>query len=147
MKSLVFIALFVVSLTQALAQDTGVGFMLGQPTGVSAKRWVAADRAIDAAAAWSIGSNPHFQLHSDYLWNKEGALYFQDNKPLDLYFGLGGRMDFDDEIEIGARIPVGLSYYFSERKAEYFGEFAPIVDLLPKTKLEAHLAVGLRIYF
>ncbi len=127
--------------------DLGVGFMIGQPVGVTAKQYVNSSQAIDAGAGWSIGRNPHFMLHSDYLWHKEGALYFQDNTPLDLYFGAGARLSFDDEIELGARVPVGLALFFNERGAEAFFEMAPIMNLVPDTALELNALLGLRIYF
>lgn len=129
------------------AGDLGVGFMIGQPVGVTAKKWTSSSQAIDAGAGWSIGRNPHFSLHSDYLWHKENALYFQDSTPLDLYFGAGGRLNFDDEIELGVRLPIGLAYFFSDRGAEAFLELAPVMNLVPDTSLELNALVGLRIYF
>lgn len=146
MRTLGFALLFLVS-TTASAASTGVGFMLGYPTGVTGKKWVGANQAIDAGAAWAVGRNSHFLLFSDYLWNKQDALYYQETKPLDLYYGLGGRMKFDDEISLGVRLPVGLSAYFNERRGETYAEIAPIVDLLPKTTMEIHAVLGLRFYF
>jgi len=129
------------------AGDLGVGFMIGQPVGVTAKKWVSSGQAIDAGAGWSIGRNPHFVLHSDYLWHKENALYFQDDTPLDLYFGVGGRLNFDDEIELGVRVPLGVAYFFSDRGAEAFLELAPVMNLVPDTSMDLNALVGLRIYF
>lgn len=146
MKYLLALLLICTSVS-GLARDTGLGIMLGYPTGVTAKKWVKPGQAIDAGAAWAVGSNSHFLLFSDYLWNKEDALFFQDTKPLDLYYGLGGRMKFDDEISLGVRVPVGLSAYFNDRRGETYAEIAPIVDLLPKTELEIHAVLGLRFYF
>lgn len=146
MKYLLLCGTLLISLG-TYANDTGLGFMLGYPTGVTVKKWVKSGQAIDAGAAWAVGSNSHFLIFSDYLWNKEDALFFQDTKPLDLYYGLGGRMKFDDEISLGVRIPVGLSAYFNDRRGETYAEIAPIVDLLPKTTLEIHAVLGLRFYF
>jgi hypothetical protein len=147
MKTLLFFILLTFSSLALASNGLGVGFMIGEPIGVTAKQWLSNDTAVDAAAGWSIGHNPHFTVHSDYLWNKEGALYFQENTPLDLYFGLGARLSFDDEIELGARFPIGLSAYTNERQAEFFGEVAPILNLIPDTNVEGSVLVGLRIYF
>lgn len=135
-------------ITQAQSsQDIGVGAMIGHPVGFTAKKWVKSSQAIDGGAAWSIGPNPHFMLFSDYLWHKTDALYFKDTQPLDFYFGAGGRMKFDDEIELGVRLPLGLAAYFHDRQIETYVEVAPIIDFISNTDLEGHLVAGMRIYF
>jgi hypothetical protein len=144
MKTLILILLLTLTTAQA-AGDLGVGVMVGETTGFTAKK-ITGENAIDAGMGWSLGNNSHFQIHSDWLWNKTDALYFQDARPLDLYFGIGGRMEFDDEIEVGIRLPVGLSAYTSERNLEGFAEVAPIFDLLPEGELNAHLMLGVRVY-
>ncbi len=127
------------------AGDLGVGVMIGETTGFTGKK-ISGDNAFDAGAGWSMGGDNHFQIHGDYLWNRQDALYFKDSKPLDLYFGVGARMEFDDEIELGIRAPLGLSAYSSDRALEGFVEFAPIFDFIPEGELNAHLMLGVRIY-
>lgn len=134
----------------ALAQDsgqTGLGLMLGNPTGLTAKKWMNQTQAIDAAAGLSIGKHRNFSIHSDYLWHSKNALYFQDETPLDIYYGLGARMEFADTIQLGARLPIGVSHYFSESKSDMFAELAPIYDFLDAPRLEIHFAFGARYYF
>jgi hypothetical protein len=147
MKTLLFLVFMLFLVPAYAAGELGVGFMVGQPVGVTAKKWVSSTQAIDAGAGWSIGRNPHFNLHSDYLWHKTDALYFQDDTPLDFYFGAGARLSFDDEIELGARVPVGLAHFFNDRGAEAFFEIAPVMNLIPETNLEGDVMLGLRIYF
>lgn len=142
---LLICALFISS--QALAAgDLGVGLMIGHPTGVTAKKILANGQALDAGAAWSVGGNTHFQIHSDWLFNKQDALYWNDQDPMDIYAGVGARMKFANDIELGVRVPVGLAYYMHDRRLELFSELAPIVDLLPETDLELHLLLGIRYY-
>lgn len=129
------------------AGQMGVGLMLGNPTGLSLKKWRSDTQAIDAGAAWSIVGDKSFSLHSDYLWHNKDALYFQDSTPLDVYYGLGGRMNFDDEIEIGLRIPIGIAHNFAESQSDVFAEIAPVFDFLDTTSLEIQLAFGARYYF
>ncbi|MBY0518216.1 MAG: hypothetical protein K2P81_15005 [Bacteriovoracaceae bacterium] len=147
MKTLLFLIVMTLSSMALAAGDLGVGFILGAPTGVTGKKWVKSGQAIDAAAAWTIGANPNFRLHSDYLWHKEDALYFNETQPLDIYFGAGGRVNFADDIEIGLRAPVGIAQYFQDRQGEAFLEAAPILDFISSTGLKMDLMVGLRIYF
>jgi hypothetical protein len=145
MKNLLI--LFVVfSSMSAWAQDLGVGFMVGAPTVVSAKKLLNDGHAVDAGLGWSFGSKTRMHLHGDYLLSNKGALYW-DEYPLDFYYGLGARMKFGDDIEFGARIPVGLSYMDQSKPFEVFGELAPILDLVPKTDVELSLVVGVRFYF
>jgi len=104
MKPIVYLFLMFFS---GLAQARfGVGAQLGFPTGVTAKNWVKSAEAIDATLAWDLGPGNNFLLQSSYLWHKKDYLFFQDKEPLDLYFGLGGRMKFADEIHLGVRAPV-----------------------------------------
>jgi hypothetical protein len=126
--------------------DMGIGFMLGAPTGLSARKNISSHRAIDGGLGWSFGSKTRMHLHSDYLFSNPGSIYW-DQTPLDLYYGLGGRMKFGDDIELGVRMPIGLSYLDQEKPFEIFSEVAPIFDLLPDSGFEISLGVGMRIYF
>lgn len=132
-------------LTQA-AGHWGLGAMVGQPTGVTAKKILANGQAFDAGLGWSLGGNSTFQLHTDWLFNKQEALYWNDQDPLDVYAGIGARMKFGNEIEFGARLPVGAAYYLNERSLELFVELAPIFDLLPERDWELHMLAGFRYY-
>lgn len=132
---------------QAFAQkDLGVGFSIGGPTGVSFRQWIQDTKTIDGAAGWNLGGNPHLILQGAYTFQFKDALYFNDKHPLDAYVGIGAKVDFDDEIEIGARLPLGLSYYFNNREAEGFAEFSPLLQLIPDTDIGVQLAIGMRIY-
>jgi hypothetical protein len=129
------------------AHRTGVGAILGNPTGVSAKHWLSNGHAVDGAAGFSWGKNTDFSVHSSYLLQSEGALYFNDTHPLDLYYGLGGRMEFADDIELGLRVPVGLAKRFDGGASDVFVELAPVFDFIGRTGMELHFGFGARYYF
>ena len=124
-----------------------MGLMLGNPTGLNGKYWLPDNKAIDAGLGMSFGKNTDLSIHSDYLLHQDGALYFNDVHALDLYFGVGGRIEFADDIELGVRVPVGVAHKLPEQKADLFAEVAPILDLLGRQGLELNLAVGARFYF
>jgi hypothetical protein len=147
MKLLLLLLVSFLSQAALADKDLGVGFSLGHPTGVTARKWTEAARSIDAAAGWSFGSDPHLIFQGAYVFHFKDALYFNDKHPLDVYIGAGGMIDFNDDIELGARLPLGLSYYFNNRDAEGFAEFSPTLELVPKTNFGAQLALGMRIYF
>lgn len=149
MKSLLILALLCVSCVAwgTTPDKTGVGLMLGNPTGITAKRWLSEKAAVDAGLGFSIGKSTDFNLHSDYLLHQKDAFYFNDIHPLDLYYGIGGRMEFADDIELGVRVPVGLVHNFTDQPADIFAEAAPIIDFISKTGLELSFAIGARYYF
>lgn len=146
MKAILFIFLVLLALP-AWANRKGVGISIGNPTGLNGKYWLDNKTAIDGGFAYSFGKHSNLSLHSDYLLHKEGAFFLNDIHPLDLYYGIGGRMEFADDIEIGVRVPVGLAHTVENGSADMFAEVAPIVDLLTKTGLEIHLLFGARYYF
>lgn len=128
-------------------QKVGAGMMFGNPTGVNAKYWLGDVRAIDAGLGLSFGRKSELSLHGDYLFHEKGALFYNDIHPLDLYYGIGGRMEFSDGLEIGVRVPVGISHMIEDRNADVFGEIAPIIDFISKVGLEFHFLIGARYYF
>lgn len=127
--------------------QTGIGFTLGNPIGLNGKHWLNNSQAVDAGVGFSVFGKSHLQIHSDYLLHNESAFYFNDTYPLDLAFGIGGRMEFGDDIVIGARVPVGLVHKLERENADVFAEVAPILDFIGKTGLEIHLLFGARYYF
>lgn len=146
MKSILvaFSLLFSIS---SWANQTGIGISLGNPVGLNGKHWLSDSQAVDGGIGFSIFGKSNLQIHSDFLLHNERAFYFNDTHPLDLYYGIGGRMEFADEIILGARVPVGLVHKFEKENADFFGEIAPIFDLVGKTGLEIHLLFGARYYF
>lgn len=147
MKTLICLVCLLFATHSFAAEQMGLGFMLGNPTGLNGKYWLEGNRAIDGGVAWSLGKHSDLSLHSDYLLHNDSAFYLNDVHPLDLYYGLGGRMEFADEIELGVRVPVGLAHKLNGGKTDVFGEIAPIIDLFGRTGLEMHFALGGRYYF
>lgn len=141
---LVLLALLI---SKARAQQTGVGLMVGNPTGVSVKKWLSEDYAIDGGVGFSLGSSTNMVIHSDYLLHSKGALLFNDVHSLDVYYGLGGRMKFADDIQIGLRVPVGVAHTFEGNSVDVFGEVAPVIDFVSRSGIDLNLAFGGRFYF
>lgn len=146
-KMLLAIVLFLISVETRAQDRFGLGVSLGNPTGLNGKRWLTSTTAIDGGLAWSIGEHGNFNIHSDYLLHEKGKLLFNETYPLDLYYGIGGRMEFADDLELGVRVPVGLAHEFKKPSIDVFGEVAPIIDFLGRTGLELGLLIGSRYYF
>lgn len=129
------------------ANNTGVGISIGNPIGLNGKYWLDDTKAIDGGLGFSFGEHTDFSIHSDFLLHNNGAFFFNDVNALDLYYGIGGRMEFADDIEVGIRVPVGLAHKVEDGTADMFAEVAPIIDIVSKTGIELHWLFGARYYF
>ncbi len=146
---LIFAASVILPARSVLAQTDGfgLGIIVGEPTGISAKKWMSATTALDFAAAWSLTGDNSFSLHADYLSHKFD-LFNPDAGRLPFYYGIGGRLRLGDkDDELGVRIPLGLNYHFSDITLDLFLELVPILDLAPDTDFEINAALGVRYFF
>lgn len=101
----------------------GIGFVIGEPTALSAKYWVSEVNALDFAVGWNNDDDGYwddedwckddgrrfrcdedwddgyFHFHVDYLWHKFGL--FGGRERIPLYFGPGllfqSEIDDDDD--------------------------------------------------
>ena len=140
-RIIALIVLAMVISTATVAADTGVGVILGDPTGVSALF----GNRVAVAAAWSLDSYIH--LHAD-LWLLNRPLV----DPLAWYFGVGGKMQIlgsdgdSDDLRVGARVPFGIQWYVLPR-LELFAEVAPGISVIPETDVDVDGGIGLRFHF
>ena len=132
-------------------KDTGIGFMVGEPTGLSAKKWLGEDTAIDAGLAWAFSDEPDLHIHADMLWHNwqvlDDSFEVDDSGRFPLYYGVGARFKAGDDVRLGARFVLGASYIFTYAPFDIFGEIAPILDLAPGTEVRINVAVGCRFRF
>lgn len=138
--------LLLIAALPALA-DTGFGIILGEPTGLSLKRWTGTDKAIDMAAAWSFEGEGAMHLHGDLLFHRRDWVEV-DGEGLPFYYGLGVRVKLlDSDALLGARLPVGLDFAFDDGRFDIFFELVPIMDLAPDTDFKVNAGLGLRYWF
>jgi hypothetical protein len=143
---LMFLVIFFPCAVLAQDQDFGLGFMLGEPTGISFKKWTGSKTAIDGAVAWSFSGEDSLHLHVDYLVHSFNLITVERGKA-PLYFGLGARLKLGDPSRFGIRIPVGVSYIFEGASLDIFIELVPIFDLAPDTDFKVAGGIGIRYYF
>lgn len=124
----------------------GLGAIVGEPTGVSAKYWVSSRNALDAGLAWSFRHKGFFHLHADYLWHV--PLNVDVPQQFAFYVGIGGRLGIGSgSALLGARIPVGITWWPRDIPLDVFLEIAPVLDLTPATEFSANGGVGIRFFF
>jgi len=130
------------------AQDDGfgLGLILGEPTGVSLKAWLTDNTAMAGAVAWSFGKKDALHLHADYLIHDFKLIRTEDyNFPV--YYGIGGRVRFEEDDKIGVRIPLGINYLFTDAPLDMFLEIVPLLNLAPSTDFDLNGAIGVRYLF
>lgn len=133
----------------------GVGIIVGEPTGVTAKLYIKDDQAIQAAVGSAfIGGG--LQLHADYVFHP----YILQSRPsfvLPVYFGPGVRLiDYTNgrdssSFAIGARLVGGLLFDFKNVPLDVFFEVAGVLEYEFKDGEGGGLALnagaGIRYYF
>jgi hypothetical protein len=133
----------------------GVGLIIGEPTGVSAKYYLSDDRAIDAAVGGAIVGRG-IQAHADFLWHP-WILEQKESFALPLYLGVGGRIldhngggGDDDDVHIGVRAPVGVLFDFTKVPLDVFAEVAGVLDFRTEGDtfgVALNAGIGARYYF
>ncbi len=151
MKKLFLLIILTFTLASAtVAQNTdrnrGLGAILGDPTGISAAYWTSGSNSFSAGAAWHFVNNPSLHIHIDYLFYRFDIIEVNKGS-LPLYFGLGGRVRFDNEDKFGVRFPLGVAYHFANDPLEIFLEVVPVLDLVPGTGISGNSGIGIRYYF
>ena len=131
----------------AQEKNVGLGFIVGEPTGIDAKFNLTEVHALEFALAWSLSDENDLHIQGDYLWHKYDVIKVRKGV-LPLFFGVGGRIEFRDVADdrVGIRFPVGLDYYFSGAPFDVFVELAPVLDLAPDTDFDIEAAIGGRFW-
>ena len=127
---------------------TGLGVILGEPTGISFKQWLGGATAIDAGLAWSFAADDvHF--HMTYLIHAFDWIKSTDDfgNRLNFYYGVGGRARFERDSRAGGRGVIGLVYFFKGAPLDAFVEIAPIMDVVPETDFNLNGGIGMRYFF
>ena len=151
MKSIfkIFSFSFLLAYSVALPQekDLGVGVILGDPSGFSAKYWTSEKNAIDLGVGYSfIGVGSGLSIHFDYLYHINDLIKSENRVPV--YYGFGVRFRFPQgEPNIfGARGVVGVLWYPENYPVDLFVEFAPSFRLLPNSAIDFGFGIGGRYY-
>lgn len=132
---------------QAQDDGFGIGIILGEPTGVTVKNWLTEKTAVDFAIAWSFsGSEDALHLHGDYIIHNF-SLIPVDEGEMPFYFGVGGRIKFEDDASVAVRVPLGIDYLFANAPVDLFLEIVPMLELAPDTDFELNGGLGVRYFF
>ncbi|MGK0290095.1 MAG: hypothetical protein ACI86H_001550 [bacterium] len=139
-------SILIMGSAHAQSRGFGVGAILGDPTGITAKYWLNKKSALSTGLGWSSGKTSKVHWYGDYLIHNYRLFRLKKGK-LPVYYGIGLRMKSDDEIKGGVRVPLGIAYQFENYPLDVLAEIAPILELFPSTKFTASGGIGLRYFF
>ena len=142
----VFIAVLTCGTVKAQSRGFGLGIVVGDPTGISAKLWTGYGKAIDGAVAWLSGDENTVYLHGDFLFHKFYRYKARRHRLLP-YYGIGGRIKVEEKTKVGIRIPLGINYLLANSPLDFFLEIVPLLDLSPSTDFSINGAIGIRYFF
>jgi len=145
----IFLTLFMA--TNALAferNNFGLGVIIGDHSGLSAKYMVDNINGIDFAAGWTTSGLNEFYFASDYLYHIYDVVKISKIVS-PLYFGAGARYISREKKEnkFGIRVPLGIEFLFLNNRLGAFGELVPLLDLKPDTDLDLEFGIGIRFFF
>jgi hypothetical protein len=162
MKKLILISLAFIFSYNVIAQDSGIGIgvILGDPTGFSAKFWMNEKSAVDAALGFEF--NGYISLHADFLYHHWSFDIAQDK--MLVFFGGGPAIGiggwhyayWDDGVwrdgpyfNLGIRAPGGVAWHFHQMPLECFVEVAPRINIIHhyRSFFTVDGGVGARWYF
>lgn len=133
----------------------GIGLILGEPTGISAKLYLKDDQAIQAAAGFAfVGGGLH--VHLDYVFHPF-ILQSKESFVLPFYFGPGIRViDYRNGrdtsfIAVGLRAVAGLLFDFKNVPLDAFVEVGGVLEYGfaedEGAGIALNAAAGVRYYF
>ncbi len=159
--ALLLIVMFVSTLKSfsPMGRDFGLGLMIGEPTGLTAKIWTHQSTAF----ALSIGNSymGNLRIGADYLWHFNA---FNSNV-INMYVGPGIAIGIgesggwwykndnkywykqNDEIGVGLRGLLGFNIVPRNTPLEFFGELGLMFGFVPASQSKLEGAVGFRYYF
>jgi hypothetical protein len=152
MKKIILLSLALFLSVGAFSQGSGIGIgvMLGDPTGFSAKWWTSEKTAIDLGVGASFFSSYYgyatFRIHGDFLLHNWSFDVAEDK--LLVFFGGGlstgiSRYNF----HLGIRAPGGVAWHFHSIPLEAFAEIVPGIEITPDFRFDFQSAIGARWYF
>jgi hypothetical protein len=152
---LIILLFLLMDFNNSFAQDRGfgLGVIIGEPTGISAKLWTSQTNALDFGLGWSAfdngrnngGSRVHF--HMDYLWHSFNAIHSSERFPI--YYGFGGRFNSGgfNEGSFAIRGVLGIAWLPKSTPLDIFLEVVPSLELTPASGFAMDAAIGARYFF
>jgi len=149
-KSYLFLFVFILLFSCfgfAQQKGFGLGIIAGEPTGLSAKYFTSNGNAFDFGLGYSFTSSDNLlHLYIDYIFHNKSLIQSEEN--FTIYYGPGVRLKIRKEnSRLGARGVIGINWLPKDAPFDVFFELAPVLDLIPETRLDLSGGVGARYFF
>lgn len=155
---LVLSIVIVIQCSQAQSRNFGIGLIIGEPTGISAKLWTSSENAFDFGLGWSMDgydryndryynhNNSRVHFHMDYLWHAFNVIHSTQQFPL--YYGIGGSVNSGSGYTstIAVRGVFGISWLPRDTPLDVFLELVPTLRLTNSSGLYIGAGIGARYY-
>jgi hypothetical protein len=133
--------------TYSQSNGFGLGIIVGQPTGISAKYWTTGSTAFDFGLGYSLQKRGRMHFHADYLFHSKNVFNSAEN--ISLYYGPGARLMSVENANarLGIRFDVGIVWIPRNSPIDVFVEIAPSLDIIPETFFFVNGGIGVRYFF
>ena len=136
--------------TRSQDRGVGVGVIVGDPTGLSAKIWTAQSTALQFAVAWRTRDpflGTRVSISGDYVWHSFDAI--RSNERFPIYYGVGGTIASGGAFEsaLGVRGVIGIDWLSRRVPIDIFFQVTPVLVLSPSTDGEVSAGLGVRYFF
>lgn len=121
----------------------GVGIILFDPSGLSAKAWLSRSNALAGGIGWSAEQEHYLHIHADFLFFRH-RLAGDRNLDLDFYLGVGGKIIFRDDDSAWFRVPLGVDFLLRKSPLNFFFELVPSFNF---SEIKLFGAIGFRYLF
>lgn len=144
---LVGISLVLTSRASSQSQGFGLGVVIGDPTGISAKLWTTRATALQFGFSLSDDFKGNRALISaDYLWHSFDVIRSTERLPL--YYGIGGALSSGGgtQAAIGVRGVLGVAWLSRSVPIDVFFQVVPTVTVVPASSFGIGAGVGVRFF-
>jgi len=144
---IILVIIFVLNSNYAQQKGFGLGIIIGEPTGLSAKFWTSSETAINLGLGYSFtSSNSIIDFYGDYVFHNKNMLKAEET--FVVFYGPGASLKIrENNSRLGVRGVIGILWFPSGINIDLFIEAAPILDIIPETKFDFAGGVGGRYYF
>ncbi|NET35490.1 MAG: hypothetical protein F6K19_26275 [Cyanothece sp. SIO1E1] len=144
----IFLLFTISSQAQSVGDNWGIGIQLGQPAGISIKKYNSSGMSADILLAWDLDDFFFVNLHG--VWEKDvsgaNGLHFVYGPGVFAGFRERNRnRDDDDELFLGISGTFGLSYYIDQ--FEIYLRLTPRLAVIESTDGDVGGGIGFRFFF
>ena len=154
---ILFLIIIGINDIHAQSRKFGLGVIVGEPTGLSAKLWLSHSNALAFGLGWSVegyrinGFDSDYDnvtrthIHVDYLWHSYSAI----NSQFPLYYGIGGRINTGPQYSgtFAVRGVLGIEWLPRATPIDVFIEVVPSLQLINSTGFGIDAGIGARYFF